>query len=110
VTRGSTGEGPRRGGSSSGISGPDDLAAVVYTSGRTNAVRSSPRAASSWLAAIDRFVGRKLPSVGAEKLAVHLRDADLRAGESDDSQPGGRTREGLDRGLSTRDPTKRSAA
>jgi VWFA-related protein len=84
--------------------GPDDLAAVVYTSGRTDAGQELTSSRKLLLAAIDRFVGRKLPSVGAEKLAVHLRDADLRAGESDDSQPGGRTREGLDRGLSTRDP------
>jgi VWFA-related protein len=84
--------------------GADDLAAVVYTSGRTNAGQELTSSRKLLVAAIDRFVGRKLPSVGAEKLAVHLRDADLRAGESDDSQPGGRTREGLDRGLSTRDP------
>lgn len=90
--------------------GPDDLAAVVYTSGRTDAGQELTSSRKLLLAAIDRFVGRKLPSVGAEKLAVHLRDADLRAAESDDSQPGGRTREALDRGCRRAILTKRSAA
>jgi VWFA-related protein len=85
--------------------GPDDLAAVVYTSGRTDAGQELTSSRRLLLAAIDRFVGRKLPSVGAEKLAVHLRDSDLHADDnSDNPQPGGRTAEGLNRALSTRDP------
>jgi VWFA-related protein len=85
--------------------GSDDLAAVVYTSGRTDAGQELTSSRKLLIAAINRFVGRKLPSVGAEKLAVHLRDLDLRAGDdTDNPQPGGRTREGLDRALSTRDP------
>ena len=90
--------------------GADDLAAVVYTSGRANAGQELTSSHKLLLASIDRFVGRKLPSVGAEKLAVHLRDSDLRADDSNDSQPGGRTREGLERALSTRDPDEAERA
>jgi VWFA-related protein len=90
---------------------PDDLAAVVYTSGRADAGQELTNSRRLLAAAIDRFTGRKLPSVGAEKLAVHLRDADIHAGDStDDSQPGGRTREGLNRALETADPDEAERA
>ena len=83
--------------------GPDDLAAVVYTSGRTNAGQELTSSRTLLLAAIDRFVGRKLPSVGAEKLAVHLRQAWANADENQ-SQAQIRTQENRARAESTADP------
>lgn len=53
--------------------GVNDLAAVVYTSGRQESGQELTNSRRLLLAAIDRFQGRKLPSAGAEKLAVHLR-------------------------------------
>jgi VWFA-related protein len=66
--------------------GANDLAAVVYTSGRQESgqeLTSSPRLLK---AAVDRFQGQKLPSAGAEKLAVHLRQVDNDAVLSDGPQ------------------------
>lgn len=84
--------------------GANDLAAVVYTSGRQEAgqeLTSSPRLL---LAAIDRFQGRKLPSPGVEKLAVHLRDVANNDAVSDDPQAI-RSNEGLTRAQQVRDPS-----
>jgi VWFA-related protein len=93
--------------------GTDDLAAVVYASGRADAGQELTSSRRLLVAAIDRFTGRKLPSVGAEKLAVHLRDSDVHAADSTDdtqSQPGGRTRDGLNRALETADPDEAERA
>ena len=54
--------------------GESDLAAVVYTGGRQESGQELTNSRRLLRAAIDRFQGRKLPSVGAEKLAIHLRD------------------------------------
>ena len=48
-----------------------DLAAVAFTSGRTEGQELTSRR-SLLLAAIDRFEGLKLPSQSGERLAVHL--------------------------------------
>ena len=53
--------------------GANDMAAVVYSSGRQESGQELTSSRRLLLAAIDRFQGRKLPSAGAEKLAVHLR-------------------------------------
>ena len=83
--------------------GADDLAAVVYTSGRTDAGQELTSSRRLLLAAIDRFIGRKLPSVGADKLAVHLRQAWANADENQ-SQAQIRTQENRERAESTADP------
>ena len=51
--------------------GVNDLAAVVYTSGRQESGQELTSNRRLLNAAIDRFQGQKLPSAGAEKLALH---------------------------------------
>jgi VWFA-related protein len=83
--------------------GGNDLAAVVYTSGRQESgqeLTSSPRLIK---AAIDRFQGQKLPSAGAEKLAVHIRQIDTDAALADEPQQT-RNREALEKAESIKDP------
>ena len=53
--------------------GVNDLAAVVYTSGRQESGQELTNNRRLLNAAIDRFQGQKLPSAGAEKLALHRR-------------------------------------
>ncbi|MBM3818942.1 MAG: VWA domain-containing protein [Acidimicrobiia bacterium] len=84
--------------------GVDDLAAVVYTSGRQESGQELTNNRRLLLAAIDRFQGQKLPSAGAEKLAVHLRDAANQDAMRQEGDPVGRTPEGRQRAESTRDP------
>jgi VWFA-related protein len=57
--------------------GAGDLAAVVYTSGREDAAQELTGSQSRLLAAIDKFLGRKLPSASAERLAAHLNGVSL---------------------------------
>jgi VWFA-related protein len=64
--------------------GTNDLAAVVHTSGREDAAQDLTGNRRLLLAAVDKFLGQKLPSATAEKLAVHLRDADRTRRESSD--------------------------
>jgi VWFA-related protein len=81
--------------------GPNDLAAVVYTSGLRESGQELTSSRRLLLAAIDRFQGQKLPPAGVEKLAIHLRNErpfDANEGPSD------RTTEGLERAESIRDP------
>ena len=54
-----------------------DLAAVVYTSGRSSAGQELTPSRRLLLAAVDRFLGQKLPSLTGERLAVHLNDRDM---------------------------------
>jgi VWFA-related protein len=83
--------------------GTNDLAAVVYTSGRQEAGQELTANRPLLLAAIDRFQGRKLPSAGAEKLAVHLRQVGTDEALADEPQRS-RTSEGLQKARSIRDP------
>ncbi|HEX6162827.1 MAG TPA: VWA domain-containing protein [Vicinamibacterales bacterium] len=65
-----------------------DLAAVVHTSGRTDAAQELTPSRRLLLAAVDKFQGQKLPSITGERLAVHLNDRDLQRasmGEGDGS-------------------------
>ena len=83
--------------------GANDLAAVVYTSGRQESgqeLTSSPRLLK---AAIDRFQGQKLPSAGAEKLAIHIRQTDTDAVLADEPQQT-HNREALEKAESIKDP------
>lgn len=65
-----------------------DLAAVVYTSGRGDAGQELTPSRRLLLAAVDRFLGQKLPSLTAERLAVHLNDRDLERAASSSSDSG----------------------
>jgi VWFA-related protein len=47
---------------------PDDIAAVVYTSGRTDATQDFTNDRALLLAAIDKFVGKRLRSAAVERL------------------------------------------
>ena len=62
-----------------------DLAAVVHTSGRSDAAQELTPSRKLLLSAVDKFHGQKLPSLTAERLAVHLNDRDMEraAGGSD---------------------------
>jgi VWFA-related protein len=64
--------------------GTNDLAAVVHTSGREDAAQELTGNRRLLLSAVDKFLGQKLPSPAAEKLAVHLRDVDRTANDSSD--------------------------
>ena len=57
--------------------GVGDLAAVLFTSGRRESAQELTSSRRLLTAAIDRFQGRKLPSAGVEKLALHVRRAGL---------------------------------
>jgi VWFA-related protein len=83
--------------------GDNDLAAVVYTSGRQEAGQELTSSRRLLLAALDRFQGEKLPSAGAEKLALHLRATGAADVLGESSQPI-RTNEGLQRAQTIRDP------
>jgi len=70
-----------------------DLAAVILTSGRTDAAQELTPSHRLLLAAVDKFQGQKLPSITGERLAVHLNDRDIEraassgGGESSSSSP-----------------------
>ena len=86
--------------------GANDLAAVVYTSGRQEVGPGADRAAGgcSWRP-IDRFMGRKLPSASAEKLA----DPPARGGQRDRSTIPGIGADSHGRGRAARASIQRSA-
>lgn len=63
-----------------------DLAAVVYTSGRTDAAQELTPSRRLLLSAVEKFQGQKLPSATTERLAVHLND---RENERAAAQSGG---------------------
>lgn len=81
--------------------GANDLAAVVFTSGRQESGQEITSSRRLLMAAIDRFQGQKLPSAGAEKLAIHTREI---ANQSSDEPQEIRTNEGLQQAQSIRDP------
>jgi VWFA-related protein len=82
--------------------GANDLAAVVHTSGRQEAGQELTNSRRLLLAAIDRFIGRKIPSANVERLAVHLRESGADAGSND--QQSIRTPEGAQRARDVQDP------
>jgi len=84
--------------------GPDDLAAVIHTSGRTDAAQELTPSRRLLLAAVDKFQGQKLPSLTGERLAVHLNDRDLeRAAASSNSDGGSSTSPSTQRADDPRD-------
>jgi VWFA-related protein len=86
--------------------GVNDLAAIVFTSARQESGQELTGNRRLLLQAIDRFQGQKLPSAGAEKLAIHLREAlnDQLAGGDDGGSAPIRTNEGLQKAREIRDP------
>ncbi len=65
-----------------------DLAAVVYTSGRSDAGQELTPSRRLLLSAVDRFQGQKLPALNAERLAVHLNDRDMERAAASSSGDG----------------------
>ncbi len=54
--------------------GANDIAAVVYTSGRSDATQDFTNDRSLLLAAIDKFIGRRLQSAAVEALERHYQN------------------------------------
>jgi VWFA-related protein len=69
--------------------GPGDMAAIIYTSGRTDGAQEFTSERASLVAAIDKFQGRKLRSIVIEKadqyFQQHLKE--LEANQSDPTDP-----------------------
>jgi VWFA-related protein len=84
--------------------GANDLAAVVFTSGRQESGQELTSSRRLLTAAIDRFQGQKLPSAGAEKLAIHVREAGNEIDPDTGNPAVGRTSQGLQNAQSIRDP------
>jgi VWFA-related protein len=89
--------------------GANDLGAVVYTSARVEAGQELTNSRRLLLAAIDRFQGVKIPTAGAEKFAIHIRDV---ANENAlaETAPPVRTTAGLHRARSVKDPLEQQRA
>jgi len=85
--------------------GVNDLAAVIFTSGRQESGQELTSNRTLLKAAIDRLQGLKLPSAGAERLAIHLREQGFQDSSGDEQRgQGNRSVEGLQRAQSVRDP------
>ena len=84
-----------------------DLVAIVCTSGRDESEQELTGSRAALIAAIDKFYGRKLPSPGSEKMAVHLRDQIGQDEANADGTTVLRSPEGLDRARQIRDPLDR---
>jgi VWFA-related protein len=69
--------------------GANDVAAIVFTSGRTDAAQEFTNSQQRLLASIDKFMGRKLRSATLERLDDEVRTRDMR-------QQGDRPRDMLD--------------
>lgn len=71
--------------------GANDIGAVIYTSGRTDAMQDFTSDPQLLLAAIDKFVGRRLRSATLEKLDQYYQNVALASGmgneASSDSNP-----------------------
>jgi VWFA-related protein len=68
--------------------GPNDMAAITYTSGRTDGAQEFTSERALLLAAIDRFQGRKLRSTVIERadhyFQQHLKELEINAPDPDD--------------------------
>jgi VWFA-related protein len=85
--------------------GPSDMAAITYTSGRTDGAQEFTSDRASLLAAIDKFQGRKLRSTVIEKadqyFQQHLKELEINQPNPDDPDaPSGPPRSGTVRGPS----------
>jgi VWFA-related protein len=78
--------------------GPNDMAAIVYTSGRQDAAQELTASRRLLRESVAKFQGRKLPSASAERLAVHLRERDMDgAARSEDDAGASSSRPSVDR-------------
>ena len=66
----------------------NDLAAIVYTSGRQDAAQELTGSRRLLKASIDKFQGQKLPSASAERLGVHFRERERESGVSSGTDDG----------------------
>jgi VWFA-related protein len=66
--------------------GPNDIAAITYTSGRTDGAQEFTSERAALLAAIDKFVGRKLRSTVIEKADYYFQQTlkEMEVNQSDD--------------------------
>lgn len=83
--------------------GPNDIAAITYTSGRTDGAQEFTSERAVLLAAIDKFQGRKLRSTVIEKadqyFQQHLKELELNQPNQDDPDaPSGPPQSGTIRG------------
>lgn len=83
--------------------GPNDIAAITYTSGRTDGAQEFTSDRAALLAAIDKFQGRKLRSTVIEKadqyFQQHLKELELNQPDPDDPDaPSGPPRSATVRG------------
>ena len=83
--------------------GPNDMAAITYTSGRTDGAQEFTSERAALLAAIDKFQGRKLRSTVIEKadqyFQQHLKELELNQPNPDDPDaPTGPPQSGTVRG------------
>ena len=83
--------------------GPNDMAAITYTSGRTDGAQEFTSERAVLLAAIDKFVGRKLRSTVIEKadqyFQQHLKELEANQSNPDDPDaPSGPPQSGTVRG------------
>ena len=83
--------------------GPNDMAAITYTSGRTDGAQEFTSERASLLAAIDKFQGRKLRSTVIEKadqyFQQHLKELEINKPNPDDPDaPTGPPQSGTVRG------------
>jgi VWFA-related protein len=67
---------------------PNDLAAIVYTSGRQDAAQELTGSRRLLKASVDKFQGQKLPSASAERLGVHFRERERESGASSGTDDG----------------------
>ena len=83
--------------------GPNDMAAITYTSGRTDGAQEFTSERAALLAAIDKFQGRKLRSTVIEKadyyFQQHLKELEINQPNPDDPDaPSGPPQSGTVRG------------
>jgi VWFA-related protein len=57
--------------------GANDLAAIVFTSGRQDAAQELTSSRRRLRASAEKFQGQKLPSASAERLAIHLTESEM---------------------------------
>jgi VWFA-related protein len=67
---------------------PNDVAAILYTSGRQDAAQELTGSRRLLKASVEKFQGQKLPSASAERLAVHFREREREDGASASAEDG----------------------
>jgi VWFA-related protein len=83
-----------------------DLAAVVHTSGRSEAGQELTPSRRLLLSAVEKFHGQKLPSITSERLAVHLNDRDLERAAASTTSDGSSSSPASPRVDDPRDPER----